>query len=146
MIEETVAREVPAPFDASVIATASAEAEMQVMHPVTDTGVDLYITLVSFDHPRVKERQRKHFKSVIRHNREKTEEDVLDETEQTELDILTAATVSWRSEAGGADRIMHGGKWLQCTAENVRRVYADVPVIAEQARRWSATRANFMKG
>jgi hypothetical protein len=131
-------------FDLGEIASASAEADLTVMHPVTGAKTDIVITLLSSDNPVVKERQRRHFKGVLKAQREKREEEILDDVDENELAVLVAATVRWKC-ADSEDEIKFKGKLLPCSAENARKVYAEVPAIAEQVRLFITQRANFMK-
>jgi len=59
--------------------------------------------------------------------------------DQAEVDILAACTKDWRGfrDATGP---------VPCTPENARRIYADYPVIREQAAAFITERANFVLG
>lgn len=54
------------------------------------------------------------------------------------LETLIGATVSWEGLA-------EDGKELECTPENVRRVYTEFPFIKEQVDEFLGDRRNFFK-
>jgi hypothetical protein len=63
-----------------------------------------------------------------------------EEDEADALDILVALTVKWEGV------YTPGGEVIACTPENVRALFANYPIIREQADNFAASRVNFIKG
>lgn len=53
------------------------------------------------------------------------------------IKLLTACTVGW-------DGITEGGEPLECSQQNVERVYTDYPLIREQVNTFINDRSNFL--
>lgn len=60
-----------------------------------------------------------------------------EELEKDQLDLLVACTVSW-------DNITYNSKPLECTPENARLLYQNVPAVREQVDAFIGDRANFL--
>jgi len=63
----------------------------------------------------------------------------MDETDRDVLDILVACTVGWKNVLNTA------GEPIQFTEENVRKLYANYPVIREQVEAFISNRTNFIQ-
>lgn len=61
----------------------------------------------------------------------------MDEAEIAGLDLLAGLVLSWEG-------FMVGGKELECTKENVKRVFKDYPFIKEQVDEFAGDRTNFL--
>lgn len=131
--------------DLSIFNTTTGTQRLVVKHPVTGADTGIWIECFSSDAPIVRERQRKHFKTILKAKRENREEDVLDTVDDSELDMLAAATTNWGCiEQEGS--IKFEGRMLAYTPQSCRDVYRKVPAIAEQVRKFIGDRANFIKG
>jgi len=145
MTEEVAVIAIKESPDLSIFNTTTGTQRLGVKHPITGEDTGIWIECFSADAPIVRERQRKHFKTILKAKRENREEEVLDSVDESELDMLAAATTDWGcTEQSGA--IKFEGKMLAYTPMACRDVYRKVPVIAEQVRKFIGQRANFIRG
>ena len=122
--------------------TADDGAEMQLRHPGTDAvltqddGKAITITLAGSDSDRYQRAQRA--QANRRLNAGVRRKLTIEELESDTVELLVACTIKW-------DGIKVGGKVLDCTTDNARKLYRDYQWIREQANAFIGERANFLK-
>lgn len=116
------------------------QAEIELDDIETGKPGDYYVTLMGPTHPDRKQiEQRNADASGFKVGRKGTIDTVMSsaERERRRLDRLVACTVAWRNVDGPDNAPM------QCTPDNVRRVYVGYPAIADQVEAALADHANF---
>jgi hypothetical protein len=125
-------------MDLTSLAVSSEGSVLTLTHPVTGADLPVKITLLGTDSPVFRKAQR----AIVNRRLKQAKKTTLtaEEIEAEGVDALVACTVSWEG-------VELDGKKLDCTPENIRRVYTDVrlPFIREQVDSFIAERANFMK-
>lgn len=103
-------------------------------HPSTDERLDIAITVFSSDS--------KKYRAVVhklRNDRmgKRSSKVSSEQIEKNAMDILVACTESWRN-------MMFDGKDLECTPENVRMIYTELPWVYDQVDTHIGDRTNFL--
>lgn len=137
---------------------AEAGAEISILHPTTDLPLGVLITVYGSDSKVCKDIQRKqtnHRLEVGAKQRNKKKPTTSAELMEAEgLDLLVGCTKSWRTlifdaegkPTGSRPQIeLNDDEWLDCTPENVRRVYEELPWMKEQVDADIADRGNFLQ-
>ena len=133
---------------------ANQGAEMAVIDPLEGEPLGIFITLAGMDSDTYQglelKHQRVHLKNVRRQaqkmrgmrNPNFVPEIDPDLVTEQDLEKLVGVTLSWRTEDEG-DVVVIDGERLECTPENVAKVYKEMPWIMEQVNYFIADRANF---
>jgi hypothetical protein len=136
-------------FDLAGLDTVKASnegAEIELKHPVTNEPIGAFITVVGKDGDTYREFQRKKFNEYLRAEAvarakgktgqvNKSAEDYEDDM----LTLLVSCTKAWRN-------IVFEGNNLPFTAENIRRLYKNVPWVRDQVNDAIGDLGNFLKG
>ena len=113
-------------------------AVLQIVNPVDGLPTNIKITLASVDSDRYRQAslriQNEQLKALEKGRNKASAERLA----AGSLDLLVSVTVSWEG-------IAENGVPLDCTPENVRRVYSELPFIREQVDDFFADRRNFFK-
>lgn len=104
---------------------------------MTEAGEPITITLLGIDSDKLKKRQNELTNEVMKKGF-RPKMTTAEKMESDRLATLSLATVSWSN-------IEFGGKKLDCTAENARSLYKNLPWLKEQADAFIGDRANFLK-
>jgi hypothetical protein len=137
-------------FDLADLSMADTS-ELEIYHPKTGESMGIFITLSSMYSDRVEEvkkrgtaRLGKFWREVRSPNLNAREQERFNEiTEMNGEDLLVGATVSWRS-TDLPGKILLKGQELDCTPENVRRLYREIVIIRNQVDRFLGRDANFL--
>jgi len=137
---------------------ADAGAEISILHPTNDQPLGILITVYGADSKICKEIQRRQTNHRLElQAKQKNKKKPTTSAEQLEaegLDLLVGCTKSWRTlikdETGKVvdsrpEIELNDGEWLQCTPENARRVYEELPWIKEQIDGEISDRSNFLQ-
>lgn len=114
---------------------------VEILHPASGAPVGITVTVASMDSERaraVEKTQRNARIQKLTRGGRRNAALTADELEKDGLDLLVHCTVSW-------DGVTENGQALECTPENVRRVYTSYPWLREQVDQAVADRANFFK-
>ena len=124
-------------FSLDELNTAKAADEgkwLEIIHPKTGQPTDMHIKLLGADSETYKKTERRqqsrHLKRGLKHL---SPEDLYYDT----LELLVACTVEWQN-------IQENGQELECTRENVRRVYSEYDDVRDQVREFVEDRGNFL--
>lgn len=111
-------------------------AELTILHPKTGEEMNIVITLASPDSEKYRKlsmaMRNKNLQYATK-NRGLASAERLDEDS---LNLLVGATLGWKG-------LSENGEILECTPQNVRRVYADFAWIREQVDAFLGDRKNF---
>ncbi|HBG07665.1 MAG: hypothetical protein A2075_09075 [Geobacteraceae bacterium GWC2_58_44] len=131
--------------------------EITLLDPRTNNPLPERITVYGSDSKVCREIQRSQTNHRIEQQaKQKNKKRPITSAEKIEaegLDLLVGCTKSWRTvilddqgkESGSRPQIeLAEGEWLDCTPENVRRVYDDFPWIKEQVDEEIGDRTNFL--
>lgn len=125
-------------MDLTTLAVSSEGSVLTLTHPVTGADLPVKITLLGTDSPVFRKAQR----AIVNRRLKQAKKPNLtaEEIEAEGIEALVSCTVSWEG-------VEIDGKKLDCTPDNVRKVYTDIrlPFIREQVDTFIAERANFMK-
>ncbi len=132
-------------FDISSIDTVAAcnkPYELEIEHPTTKEKTGVFISIVGKDsdayRQRVKAMANENMqRTAVLSQRGKTDIPNLDKLEAKNIDALVAATVEWRN-------MVMDGETLDCTPENVRKVYTRILPIRDQVQEAINDLENFM--
>jgi len=122
---------------------ANQGAVMEVENPGTgeklrnEKGELVTITLLGRDSDKLKKRQNELTNNVLKKGF-RAKPATAEKTDDDRLTTLVLATVEWAN-------VEAGGKVLDCSSENVRSIYKQLPWLAEQADAFIDDRANFLK-
>jgi hypothetical protein len=124
-------------------AAAERGGELQLLNSANEP-TDIYIKVIGADSEEFRRAERriidKATQEMVKRRRfNKSSAQV----EQEEIELLVLATRGWRT---GASPVIHDleGKPLEYSDENVRRVYAEFPLVREQVAEFIRDRANFL--
>jgi hypothetical protein len=103
------------------------------------TKEPITITVIGRDSKLYQEQQHKAVDKRINRRIAKGKKEKLSsaELEDDTLETLVKCTRAW-------SHIAYGGKELECTPENVRMIYTNVPWLREQVNEFIGDRANFL--
>lgn len=120
------------------------KAVLELMHPQSyspltdDDGNVASITLHGPDSNEQKKARRKWMDKALNNGAKRKKMNISSEQiEAQAIDILVAATADWSN-------IGYEGEDLDCTPENVRKIYTEVPFIREQVDEFINDRSNFL--
>lgn len=138
---------------------AEAGVEIRLIDPVTDRPMNELITVFGSDSEvcrGIQRRQTNNRLQLAADRRVKKKVTTTAESLEAEgLDLLVGCTKSWRTllkdeegkPTGSRPQIeLAEGEWLDCTPENVRRVYEELPWAKEQIDGEIGDRSNFLPG
>jgi len=136
---------------------AEAGAEISILHPVNDQPLGVLITVYGSDSKVCREIQRRQTNHRLElQAKQRNKKKPVTSAEQLEaegLDLLVGCTKSWRTlifdengkETGSRPQIeITDGEWLDCTPENARRAYEELPWMKEQIDGDIGDRSNFL--
>ncbi|HBT82428.1 MAG TPA: hypothetical protein DEB35_03030 [Desulfuromonas sp.] len=144
----------------STAKAAEAGVEISILHPVTDEPLGVMITVYGADSKtcrQIQRRQTNHRLEMQAKQKQQFKKKPVTTAEQLEaegLDLLVGCTKSWRTliydeegkETGSRPQIeMAEGEWLDCTPENVRKLYQEIPWVKEQIDGEIGDRSNFLQ-
>lgn len=133
-------------FDISNLDTITAcnkPFELEIEHPQTKEKTGVFISVLGKDsdvyRAKVKAMANENMqRNAVLSQRGKTDIPSIDKMESKNIDALVAATVSWRE-------MVMDGETLDCTPENVRKVYTRILPIREQVQEAINDLENFMQ-
>ena len=145
-------------FDLScldTVAAAEAGAEVELRHPVTGAGLDVFLTVLGKDSEVVRDYNREKGneylrKASIARKRGKDDEiQTMEKFEASSIELLTVCTTGWRwGERAGVFPLQKSGQPIEELAfsvQNVKRLYTEMPEARKQADEAIADQANFIK-
>lgn len=109
---------------------------MEVLHPVTLQPMGAKIFLAGFDSQRYRTAQNKmlNARMALKGGRRITAEEV----DAQHINLLAAVTISWEG-------LEWNGEKLECTPENAKMLYSELPWLRDQASEFITDRANFLQ-
>jgi len=121
----------------------SAGADMVVKHPGTNEPIldkdknPHTITLLSADHPDVRDISRKAVNDFIKSQTMEGTVATVEDAEGRQIEQAVAATIGWNIEYGDGP--------AKCDAKTKYKIYREQPWLLEQVTAFIAIRANFIK-
>jgi len=115
--------------------------DVEILHPTTGAKTGLVVRVASYQSERVKRIQRRLANEALKEQKRNPRKVTkVEEAEEKAHDIIVAAVISWEG-------FELGGKPLECTPENVRKVVSnpDLWFIAEQIDKAADDQAAFIK-
>lgn len=120
--------------------------EVEIIHPTTYQPLGITVVVCGSDSDTFKAIQRKQLNRRLemqQKNRNRQNAMTAELLEAEGMDVLVACTKSWRT--GDRPQIeFDDNEWLDCTPENVRRIYEELPWLKEQVDQEIGDRANFL--
>ena len=118
---------------------ANVGAWVDILHPVTGEALDIKILVIGKDSDKFRELEEKHQRESLEAAKrtQKLEDRIAAAKAQGEA-LLVACTVQWQ-------HVELDGVELDCTPENVRKVYSRFTWLRDQVDVAIGTRANFLK-
>jgi hypothetical protein len=127
------------------IAACNKPAEIEIKHPVTGAGTNVFFSVLGRDSDTYRNRVRAMADEALRKQATgKGSADTLESLEQKNIEALVAATVSWRT--GDEPSVTVNGEKLEFSAANARRVYETLLPVRDQVSEALGDLANFMRG
>jgi len=129
--------------------TAKETTEIEILNPETNTPFEpsIFISVHGSDSETFRKIQRKNVNKRLEMQSKsfrKKQTLTAEELEAEGLDTLIACTDSWKT--GDRNEIeFNEGEWLQCTPENVRKIYTALPWLKEQIDSAIGDRSNFLQ-
>jgi hypothetical protein len=137
---------------------AEAGVEVAILNPETDQPLGVFITVYGSDSEKFKSIQRRQTNrrlELAARNRGKKKAAITAEAIEAEgMELLVACTACWKSEVKDADGKVTGyrpqvelddDEWLDCTPQNVQRLYEELPWLKEQIDQEIGDRSNFLQ-
>ena len=131
-----------AAFDLASLDTVSlceAGTELELTHPATGAGLDVYLTLAGVD----SKTWRKAATAVGEKRASKRGKITADDIAAGGIEILARCTLTWRN--GDKPTVLVDGEELPCCLDNARKLYSRFPWAREQADAWASDRANYLR-
>lgn len=126
---------------------ASDTAEIELNHPKTSAPLGIFITLYGKDSQKFKDVQRKQLNRRLELSQKSRNNKLTmtaEELEREQFDLLVACTKAWRT--GDRQQIEYGvDEWLDCTPDNVRKIYETTGWLKEQIDQEIGDRSSFLK-
>jgi hypothetical protein len=136
---DAVNQSVPAQFDAASLMPDSDSCEVQIKNLLTKKPTGIFITVLSKDSETYRDVQKAQanvrFKQFGKRNSSSL---TAEELEEESIQVLVSCTKAWRN-------MVYNGEELECTADNVRKIYENIPMIREQVDDAIHDRGNFKK-
>jgi hypothetical protein len=138
-------------------AAAESGVEITLYHPKTNLPLAERITIYGADSEVVKGVQRRLLnRRMERATRSRNNKSTVsaEENEAEGLELVVAGVKSWRTimpkkedepEQSRPQIELAVGEWLDCTPENIKRVFERLPWMKEQVDQGIADRANFLQ-
>lgn len=127
-------------------AAAEQGAVIEIYHPKTNLALGITVTVCGTDSDTYKKIQRKQLnRRLEQQSRNRKMQMTAEELEAEALDVLVACTKAWATGQTAAIEL-NPDEWLDCTPENVRRVYEELPWLKEQVDQAIGDRSNFLQG
>ncbi len=130
-------------------------AEIELRHPVTGEGLDVFITVLGKDAQQVRDYTREKADEYLRNialakRRGKAEEiQTMEKFDLSQIEFLTVCTVGWRwGDKQGVFPLQRAGKPIEELAfnvVNVKRLYTELPEAKKQIDEAINEAANFIK-
>ena len=121
--------------------------ELELFHPGTMVNLGIFFTVLGKDSAEFRKVQsaqnRKRMQKATKGGGFRAGSISMEEIEQDSIELLVACTMFWRD--GEKKTLTISGVEMECTPENVRRVYTNYPWIREQVDAGVSDRANIIK-
>ncbi len=123
------------------IAGSNEGAELEIVHPRTDEGTGIFLTLYGPDSDVVQRLKRAQVSKTMSQIRTRGTKKAVDPEalERDSIEFLARATKGWRG-------VVENGKEIEFSRDAAADLYARFPFIREQADRFIGERAHFMRG
>ena len=128
-------------------AAAESGVEVTILQPTTNIPLGITVTVCGADSETFKNIQRKQLnRRLEKQQKSRTRQTAMtaEELELESMDVLVACTRSW-STGERKQLEFDDNEWLECTPDNVRRVYEALPWLKEQVDQEIGDRANFLQ-
>lgn len=122
--------------------------EFELLHPVTNEGVGVFITVAGSESDRFRNYVRKQGNEKLRtrfQNQRKGKDAVaptIEGVEEETIGLLAECTLSWRT--GDDPVVKHDGKPLECNLANAAFIYRELRWIRDQADEAIGDLGNFI--
>lgn len=113
-------------------------AQLVILHPHTGAETSIVLTLASPDSAKYRKLNMALRNKSLQYATKSRGMASAERMDEDALTLLVGATVSWSG-------VMENGEMLECTPENVRRLYTDLPFVREQVDMFLGDRKNFFK-
>lgn len=114
-------------------------ASVEIRHPLTAKPLGIRVEVASADSSRGREAERElREQAMARYQLNRGAALTAKEVESEALELLVRRTVSWSG-------VLEGGTVVECTPDNVRRLYAAYPWLRRQVDEACADRARFFE-
>lgn len=123
-----------------LVAASNDGYDVELLHPISGEKAGITITVTGRDGDAFKKARNKQYRERLAKAQKSKKPSIDPETiEDQSIALMVAATVSWKG-------MELNGEALECTPENVTKVYKNYPWICEQIDTAVNDRALFMKG
>lgn len=110
---------------------------VDILHPVTGDPIGMSVQVAGPDSERARKARQAVMNANMRSNAASRPK--ANELEESQRKVIAKSVISWIG-------VELDGKELDCTTDNVIKVFADYPFIYEQVSGAAANRAGFIKG
>lgn len=137
------------------VSASEAGAEIELRHPVTGAGLNVFITVLGSDARAVIDYKREKGdeylrKMAVAKQRNKNDDiQTMTKLEASQIEFLTVCTIGWRWGARSGvfpfQKAGHPIEELAFNVQNVKRVYTELPAARQQIDEAIGDAANFIK-
>ena len=121
--------------------------DVAILHPTTGLPLGITVVVCGSDSETFRAINRKQLNRKLEQQQKQRNRQgamTAEVLEVESMDVLVACTKSWRT--GDRNQIeFDDNEWLECTAENVRRMYEELPWLKEQIDQEIGDRNNFLQ-